>query len=218
MPGTSLLQDVIKGASSLCPSLLDSPSAPQPRGNPQGNQAPSSLKTSSPAFHPLLSSAAADIGVGISGLEGAQAVQCSDYALAQFSYLQRLLFVHGRWAYLRICKFLRYFFYKTFAGLMAQVWFAFHSGFTAQVRHEAISRGCIHPVEGCASVLQPLCRGSHAGVSYCLMGTSPPWSPFSLALVLDCPILGACLAELQLGMCLLPDWIGTSSLWRSGMS
>ncbi|XP_061211990.1 phospholipid-transporting ATPase IK isoform X2 [Neopsephotus bourkii] len=78
----------------------------------------------------------ADIGVGINGLEGAQAVQCSDYALAQFSYLQRLLLVHGRWAYLRICKFLRYFFYKTFAGLMAQVWFAFHSGFTAQPLYE----------------------------------------------------------------------------------
>ncbi|NXP52977.1 AT8B3 ATPase, partial [Heliornis fulica] len=78
----------------------------------------------------------ADIGVGISGLEGMQAVQCSDYALAQFSYLQRLLLVHGRWAYLRICKFLRCFFYKTFAGLMAQVWFAFHNGFTAQPLYE----------------------------------------------------------------------------------
>ncbi|NWY06457.1 AT8B3 ATPase, partial [Nothoprocta ornata] len=78
----------------------------------------------------------ADIGVGISGLEGVQAVQCSDYALAQFRYLQRLLLVHGRWAYLRICKFLRYFFYKTFAGLMAQVWFAFHNGFTAQPLYE----------------------------------------------------------------------------------
>ncbi|KAM6310731.1 phospholipid-transporting ATPase IK [Podargus strigoides] len=78
----------------------------------------------------------ADIGVGISGLEGMQAVQCSDYALAQFSYLQRLLLVHGRWAYLRICKFLRFFFYKTFAGLLAQVWFAFHSGFTAQPLYE----------------------------------------------------------------------------------
>uniref|UniRef100_A0A8C3UTC9 P-type phospholipid transporter n=1 Tax=Catharus ustulatus TaxID=91951 RepID=A0A8C3UTC9_CATUS len=76
----------------------------------------------------------ADIGVGISGLEGLQAVQCSDYALAQFSFLQRLLLVHGRWNYLRICKFLRCFFYKTFAGLLTQVWFAFHSGFTAQVR------------------------------------------------------------------------------------
>ncbi|NXK95009.1 AT8B3 ATPase, partial [Formicarius rufipectus] len=74
----------------------------------------------------------ADIGVGISGLEGLQAVQCSDYALGQFCHLQRLLLVHGRWAYLRICNFLRCFFYKTFAGLLAQVWFAFHSGFTAQ--------------------------------------------------------------------------------------
>ncbi|XP_041278418.1 phospholipid-transporting ATPase IK [Onychostruthus taczanowskii] len=78
----------------------------------------------------------ADIGVGISGLEGLQAVQCSDYALAQFSFLQRLLLVHGRWNYLRICKFLRFFFYKTFAGLLAQVWFAFHSGFTAQPLYE----------------------------------------------------------------------------------
>ncbi|NWV58539.1 AT8B3 ATPase, partial [Malurus elegans] len=78
----------------------------------------------------------ADIGVGISGLEGLQAVQCSDYALAQFCFLQRLLLVHGRWNYLRICKFLRYFFYKTFAGLLAQVWFAFHSGFTAQPLYE----------------------------------------------------------------------------------
>ncbi|XP_040548619.1 phospholipid-transporting ATPase IK isoform X3 [Gallus gallus] len=78
----------------------------------------------------------ADIGVGISGLEGVQAVQCSDYALARFCYLQRLLLIHGRWGYLRICKFLRYFFYKTFAGLLTQVWFAFHNGFTAQPLYE----------------------------------------------------------------------------------
>ncbi|NXG44002.1 AT8B3 ATPase, partial [Psilopogon haemacephalus] len=78
----------------------------------------------------------ADIGVGISGQESIQAVQCSDYALAQFRFLQRLLLVHGRWSYLRACKFLRLFFYKTFAGLMAQVWFAFHSGFTAQPLYE----------------------------------------------------------------------------------
>ncbi|XP_038627193.1 phospholipid-transporting ATPase IK [Tachyglossus aculeatus] len=79
----------------------------------------------------------ADIGVGISGQEGMQAVQSSDYALAQFSYLQRLLLVHGRWSYLRICKFLRYFFYKTFASMMVQIWFAFYNGFTAQPLYEA---------------------------------------------------------------------------------
>uniref|UniRef100_A0A8D0HHX0 Phospholipid-transporting ATPase n=1 Tax=Sphenodon punctatus TaxID=8508 RepID=A0A8D0HHX0_SPHPU len=78
----------------------------------------------------------ADIGVGISGQEGMQAVQCSDYALAQFCYLERLLLVHGRWSYIRICKFLRYFFYKTFAGMMVQIWFAFYNGFTGQPLYE----------------------------------------------------------------------------------
>ena len=78
--------------------------------------------------------AAADIGVGLAGQEGMQATQNSDYVLAQFCFLQRLLLVHGRWSYLRVCKFLRYFIYKTLASMMAQVWFAFYSGFTAQVR------------------------------------------------------------------------------------
>ncbi|KAM3938817.1 phospholipid-transporting ATPase IK-like [Leptodactylus fuscus] len=73
----------------------------------------------------------AHIGIGISGLEGTQAVQASDFALAQFSYLQRLLLIHGRWSYLRIAKFLRYFFYKTSASVLCHVWFACFNGFTA---------------------------------------------------------------------------------------
>ncbi|XP_018419228.1 PREDICTED: phospholipid-transporting ATPase IK [Nanorana parkeri] len=75
----------------------------------------------------------AHIGVGISGLEGTQAVQSSDYALAQFSYLQRLLLIHGRWSYLRIAKFLRYFFYKTSASVFCHVLYAYFNGFTALV-------------------------------------------------------------------------------------
>ncbi|VFV46661.1 Hypothetical predicted protein, partial [Lynx pardinus] len=78
----------------------------------------------------------ADIGVGLAGPEGMQAVQNSDYALAQFCFLKRLLLVHGRWSYVRVCKFLRYFVYKTLASMMAQVWFAFYSGFTAQPLYE----------------------------------------------------------------------------------
>ncbi|VTJ68933.1 Hypothetical predicted protein [Marmota monax] len=78
----------------------------------------------------------ADIGVGLSGQEGTQAVQNSDYALAQFRFLQRLLLVHGRWSYMRVCKFLRYFFYKTVASVMAQIWFSFYNGFTAQPLYE----------------------------------------------------------------------------------
>ena len=50
---------------------------------------------------------AADVGVGISGQEGMQAVLAADYSLAKFMFLERLLLVHGRWSYFRICKFLR---------------------------------------------------------------------------------------------------------------
>lgn len=72
--------------------------------------------------------------MGLAGQEGMQAVQNSDYVLAQFCFLRRLLLVHGRWSYTRVCKFLRYFIYKTLASMMVQIWFTFYSGFTAQVR------------------------------------------------------------------------------------
>ena len=75
----------------------------------------------------------AHIGVGISGQEGRQAVLASDFSFGQFRYLERLLLVHGRWSYLRISKFLRYFFYKNFAFTLCHFWFAFFSGFSAQV-------------------------------------------------------------------------------------
>lgn len=38
----------------------------------------------------------ADIGVGISGLEGQQAARASDYAIGQFKFLRNLILVHGR--------------------------------------------------------------------------------------------------------------------------
>jgi phospholipid-transporting ATPase len=46
----------------------------------------------------------AHVGIGIVGLEGMQAVQASDYAIAQFRFLQQLLFVHGRWNYRRVSQ------------------------------------------------------------------------------------------------------------------
>ncbi|KAM6902301.1 phospholipid-transporting ATPase ID-like [Xenentodon cancila] len=79
---------------------------------------------------------AAHIGVGISGQEGMQAVLSSDYSFAQFRYLQRLLLVHGRWSYLRMCKFLRYFFYKNFTFTLVHFWYAFFCGFSAQTVYD----------------------------------------------------------------------------------
>uniref|UniRef100_A0A3Q4H379 Phospholipid-transporting ATPase n=1 Tax=Neolamprologus brichardi TaxID=32507 RepID=A0A3Q4H379_NEOBR len=79
---------------------------------------------------------AAHIGVGISGQEGMQAVLSSDFSFAQFRYLQRLLLVHGRWSYIRMCKFLGYFFYKNFTFTLVHFWYAFFCGFSAQTVYD----------------------------------------------------------------------------------
>jgi hypothetical protein len=49
----------------------------------------------------------AHIGVGIAGLEGAQASMSADYAIGQFRYLTKLLLVHGRWCYIRVAQMVR---------------------------------------------------------------------------------------------------------------
>lgn len=54
----------------------------------------------------------ADIGVGISGQEGMQAVMASDFALSRFKYLERFLLVHGHWCYDRLARMVLYFLYK----------------------------------------------------------------------------------------------------------
>ncbi|XP_028263560.1 phospholipid-transporting ATPase ID isoform X2 [Parambassis ranga] len=78
----------------------------------------------------------AHIGVGISGQEGMQAVLAADYSFAQFQYLQRLLLVHGRWSYFRMCNFLGYFFYKNFAFTLVHFWYGFFCGFSAQTVYD----------------------------------------------------------------------------------
>ena len=54
----------------------------------------------------------ANVGVGISGHEGMHAVQSSDYAIAQFRFLQKLLLYHGRANYQRVALVVLYSFYK----------------------------------------------------------------------------------------------------------
>ncbi|KAM5141499.1 phospholipid-transporting ATPase IK-like [Mantella aurantiaca] len=73
----------------------------------------------------------AHIGVGVIGKEGLQAVLASEFAVGQFSYLQNLLFFHGRLSYARFSKFLCYYNYKTFASLVHNIWFAFFNCFTS---------------------------------------------------------------------------------------
>ncbi|XVF58073.1 hypothetical protein PTKIN_Ptkin07bG0032900 [Pterospermum kingtungense] len=74
----------------------------------------------------------ADIGVGISGVEGMQAVMASDFSIAQFRFLERLLLVHGHWCYRRIAMMICYFFYKNITFGFTLFWFEAHASFSGQ--------------------------------------------------------------------------------------
>ena len=75
----------------------------------------------------------ADVGVGISGNEGLQAANSSDFAIAQFRFLSRLLFVHGAWFYTRIAKTILYSFYKNITLYIIELWYATYNHWTGQV-------------------------------------------------------------------------------------
>jgi len=73
----------------------------------------------------------AHIGIGISGLEGQQAVNASDFAIAQFRFLEPLLLIHGRWNFMRMSKSVLFFFYKNAALIGTMMVFSercLHSG------------------------------------------------------------------------------------------
>ncbi|KAK8716088.1 hypothetical protein V6N13_043407 [Hibiscus sabdariffa] len=74
----------------------------------------------------------ADIGVGINGVEGMQAVMASDFAIAQFRFLERLLLVHGHWCYRRISMMICYFFYKNITFGFTLFWFEAYTSFSGQ--------------------------------------------------------------------------------------
>jgi phospholipid-translocating ATPase len=79
---------------------------------------------------------AADIGVGVAGEEGLQAVNSSDYAIGQFRFLQRLLLVHGHWSYMRNANMIVNFFYKEIIGIGVLFWFQFYSAYSATTVYE----------------------------------------------------------------------------------
>lgn len=71
----------------------------------------------------------ADVGVGIAGVEGQQAAMSSDYAVAQFRFLSRLVLVHGRWSYRRLAESISNFFYKNMVWTFAIFWFGIFCDF-----------------------------------------------------------------------------------------
>ncbi|KAJ7409573.1 hypothetical protein WISP_113585 [Willisornis vidua] len=98
----------------------------------------------------------AHVGVGISGNEGMQATNCSDYAIAQFAYLEKLLLVHGAWSYNRVTKCILYCFYKNVVLYIIELWFAFVNGFSGQILFE---RWCIGLYNVIFTALPPFTLG-----------------------------------------------------------
>ncbi|XP_028271277.1 probable phospholipid-transporting ATPase IA isoform X6 [Parambassis ranga] len=98
----------------------------------------------------------AHVGVGISGNEGLQAANSSDYSIAQFKYLKNLLLVHGAWNYNRVAKCILYCFYKNIVLYIIEIWFAFVNGFSGQILFE---RWCIGLYNVIFTALPPLTLG-----------------------------------------------------------
>ncbi|KAK2717920.1 hypothetical protein QYM36_006646 [Artemia franciscana] len=73
----------------------------------------------------------ADVGVGISGLEGMQAVMASDFAIPKFRMLNKLILVHGHWCYDRLARMVQYFFYKNTSFVLVIFWYQIYCGFSA---------------------------------------------------------------------------------------
>ncbi|KAF5005880.1 hypothetical protein FDECE_7693 [Fusarium decemcellulare] len=82
---------------------------------------------------------ASHVGIGISGREGLQAARISDYSIAQFRFLQKLLFVHGRWNYMRTGKYVLATFWKEILFFLVQAHFQRFNGYSGTSLYESAS-------------------------------------------------------------------------------
>ena len=78
----------------------------------------------------------AHVGIGITGKEGLQAARTSDYSIAQFRFLVKLLLVHGRWNYIRTCKYTLATFWKEMMFFLTQALYQRKTGYTGTSLHE----------------------------------------------------------------------------------
>ncbi|KAI3651156.1 hypothetical protein MP228_004637 [Amoeboaphelidium protococcarum] len=72
----------------------------------------------------------AHVGVGIVGMEGAQAVRASDFAIPQFQCLKRLITVHGRYNHYRLSQIIYFSLFKNLGFITVCFWFGIYSGWS----------------------------------------------------------------------------------------
>ncbi|KAF3908422.1 hypothetical protein ABW21_db0201491 [Orbilia brochopaga] len=81
----------------------------------------------------------AQVGVGITGKEGLAAARSSDYSIAQFRFLLKLLLCHGRWNYVRTCKYILGTFWKEMMFFIVQAMYQVNNGYSGTSLYESWS-------------------------------------------------------------------------------
>ncbi|GAA49565.1 phospholipid-translocating ATPase, partial [Clonorchis sinensis] len=82
----------------------------------------------------------ADVGVGIGGEEGMQAVMASDFAISRFRFLRRLVLVHGHLCYDKLAHTALYLFYKDGVYIFLLFWFQLFNGFSGSNAVDQLSQ------------------------------------------------------------------------------
>jgi len=79
-----------------------------------------------------------NVGIGIMGKEGTQAALAADFIIYRFCFLKKLLFIHGRYSYLRTSKVVLICIYKNLACVLPLCWYGMFSQATGQTLFEAM--------------------------------------------------------------------------------
>jgi len=79
-----------------------------------------------------------NVGIGIMGKEGNQAALAADFIIYRFCFLKKLLFIHGRYCYLRTSKVVLICIYKNLACVLPLCWYGMFSHATGQTLFEAM--------------------------------------------------------------------------------
>lgn len=73
----------------------------------------------------------ANVGVGILGKEGNSASAASDFSIAEFQHLDRLVLHHGRWFYYRLSYFFVFYGWKNLMMTLILYFYIIDSAFSA---------------------------------------------------------------------------------------
>lgn len=74
----------------------------------------------------------ANVGVALYNSESVRIVQAADYVIPNFGCLWKLLFVHGRWNYIRVSEMILYYFYKNMFFTIPQIIFCVYNAYSGQ--------------------------------------------------------------------------------------